>query len=140
VVVDGHSVLFSAEPLRRGAPRPGRKSQADLVGLLQQVQDHAGVRVAVVFDGDRGGSKESVAPGEVEVRYAGRHQTADALIERAVAGCREPAAVTVVTGDAAETSALMALGADVISVPHFFELVRETCPEWVWTRWQTRAD
>jgi predicted RNA-binding protein with PIN domain len=135
IVVDGHSVLFR-QPPGGGRGAPGAKARQKLVDLLQQAQDHGGVKVAVVFDG-RGGQASAARPGEVEVRYAAQHQTADALIERAVASFRRPGEITVVTDDAGEASTLGMLGADVIGVDHFFLMVRETCPGWVLERYET---
>jgi predicted RNA-binding protein with PIN domain len=98
LVVDGHNVLHQIPFLRKQLFRHPRRARLVLVRWLQAYQDFSGVKVRVAFDGRRGAS-EFQMPGGVEVCYAEEHQTADALIERAVSAYAHPQNIAVVTDD-----------------------------------------
>jgi predicted RNA-binding protein with PIN domain len=127
LVVDGHSVVFALPALRRlHASRP-REARAALVRALQHFQDFSGIRVSLAFDG-REGTDDPGTPDSIEVRYASRHQTADALIERAVASHGQPAELVVVTGDGRERTTVESLGARTLTPEGLLDWIRETCP------------
>ncbi len=127
LVVDGHSVIFSLPRLcALHASRP-RAARAALVKALQQFQDFSGTRVSVAFDG-RGGEGEFCPPGAVEIRYAEAGQTADAIIERAVAAHPRPAEIVVVTRDDPERAMVESLGARALSPLGLLDWIRAACP------------
>lgn len=127
VVVDGHSVLFALPRLSAlHASRP-RAARAVLVKALQQFQDFSGVHVSVAFDG-LGGTGEFRPPGTLEIRYANRCQTADAIIERAVAAHPRPAEIVVVSGDNRERATVESLGVRTLSPEGLLDWIRQVCP------------
>lgn len=128
VVVDGHSVLFAQPRLAALHAAQSRAARAMLLRILQGFQDHSGLRVCVAFDGRAGLKEEAHAPHAVEVRYADSHQTADALIERAVATFPRPEEVIVVTADLGERHTIESLGAQTLSPQGLFAWIRHTCP------------
>ena len=126
-MVDGHSVLFSLPHLCAPHAPTSRAARQILIGALQRFQDFSGVGVSIAFDG-RGGANEFRAPGSVEIRYAGSHQTADAIIEKSVASHPRPAELVVVSGDIQERTTVEALGARTLSPEGLLDWMRETCP------------
>jgi len=127
LVVDGHSFLFSLPRFCAPHPAASRAARVALVKALQRFQDFSGIGVSVAFDG-REGSEEFRAAGDVEVRYAEAHQTADAIIEKAVASHPRPAEIVVVSGDFQERTTIESLGAKTLSPDGLVEWMREVCP------------
>lgn len=127
LVVDGHSVLFSLPHLAAPHGAPSRAARVALIRALQRFQDFSGIAVSIAFDG-RGGHGEFRPDGGVEVRYAEAHQTADALIEKAVASHPRPGEIIVVSGDLRERTTVEALGARTLSPEGLVDWMREVCP------------
>jgi predicted RNA-binding protein with PIN domain len=116
IFVDGHSVIFAWPELRTIHQRAPQEAQNRLRDVLTQFQDAIQTPVTLVFDGGkrRKASGES-APAGVELRYSAPGETADAVIERCVAG-REPGTkVLVVTEDRIERTAVEGSGAETMS-------------------------
>ncbi len=128
LVVDGHSVLFTLSSSAKFHAANPRKARQRLVRALQQFQDFSGIQTSVVFDGTSGG-REPDLPGAITIRYAQQHQTADALIERAVSNYKYPEKITVVTADRAEGSLISSTGAQVICPEEWFDWLRSVHPE-----------
>ncbi len=127
LVIDGHSLLLGLpgfSPRHRANPRLMRGL---LVRAAEQFQDHTGVAVHIVFDGRNGGGALD-EPAGVEVRFAAADQTADAIIERAVAAAPRPGQVAVVTGDATESRLVQSLGAQTLSPDQFLDWLARAAP------------
>lgn len=127
-MVDGHSVLFALSRLSALHAKRPRAARAALVKALQKFQDFSGIRVSVAFDG-RGGKGEFCPPGAVEIRYGETGQTADAIIERAVAAYPRPAEIVVVTRDDLERAMVDSLGARTLSPHGLLDWIRAACPQ-----------
>jgi len=127
LVVDGHSVLFSLPQLAAPHAPASRAARRALIHALQRFQDFSGIGVSVAFDG-RGGAGEFRAPGTLEIRYAGSHQTADAIIEKSVASHPRPSELVVVSGDIQERTTVEALGAKTLSPEGLLDWMRDACP------------
>jgi len=128
MVIDGHSFLFNVPELSKKHGALPRKARGILIHFLQQVQDYSGSKVSLVFDGKRQKHDVVQEKGAVEVWYAEEHQTADALIERAVGSYKRPAEITVVTADQQERLTVEALGACWMSPECFMSWVESVCP------------
>ncbi len=80
LIVDGHSIIFAWSELRKlHARRPSLAREA-LIKELRQYQDWTGVNVAVVFDGRGARVSEQSDRHDVQIFYAHRDQSADAII------------------------------------------------------------
>ena len=82
---------------------------------LRDYQDWTGVNVVVVFDGRGKHISEISDPHEVQIFYARRGQTADAIIERLASKYATRFDVTVATSDFLERQTVTACGAISIS-------------------------
>jgi len=115
LLVDGHSVIFSWPELRSLHRRRSSLARDALVKQLRDYQDWTGIRVAVVFDGK--GSIVSVRadPGEVQIFYSRKGQTADYIIERLVSKYATRFKLLVATSDILEQETASASGAECMS-------------------------
>jgi hypothetical protein len=82
LIVDGHSLIFAWPELRKLHQRRSSLAREALIKQLRHYQDWTGVSVVVVFDGKGSKVNTSSDPGDVQVVYSRRGQTADAIIER----------------------------------------------------------
>jgi predicted RNA-binding protein with PIN domain len=115
LIVDGHSIIFAWPDLRKLHNRRSALAREALIKRLRDYQDWSGNNVVVVFDGT-GPRVSSVAdPYDVQIFYARRDQSADAIIERLACkyGPRFP--ITVATSDLLEMETVNACGAACIS-------------------------
>jgi predicted RNA-binding protein with PIN domain len=116
LIVDGNNVIGSRPDGwwrdRAAAPRA-------LVERIGAWADAAGEDVLVVFDGRAPAGLP--APPRVEVRFAERPgaNAADDVIAAVVAGAAEPAALRVVTSDAALARRVREHGAEVLGARGF---------------------
>lgn len=90
-----------------------------LIQLLTSYQDSTGIRTVLVFDGQGAQLSEETAPGGIQVFYAAKGQTADAVIERLVAAYAGQHDLTVVTDDNLERETTGAFGAYTLSTETF---------------------
>ena len=128
LIVDGHSVIFSWPELRRLNQRRSSLARDFLIRKLRDYQDWTGISVAVVFDGK--GAKVSVEshPGEIQVFYSRKDQTADSIIERLASKYGKRYKLLVATGDRLEQETATAAGAECISPEALRWLVEEVSP------------
>jgi hypothetical protein len=101
LIVDGHSVIFGWPELRALHARRTAAAREALIKALTDYQDHSGVHVVLVFDGQGAGSRatEATEPGGIQIFYAPAGRTADDFVERLVAKYGEKHRLTVVTQD-----------------------------------------
>lgn len=112
LIVDGHSVIHAWGDSRALHEREPKRARLDLERRLSGLHDGGGERVVLVFDGQGSSTQSSrERPIDVQVVYSGRGSTADAVIERLVAGYVATHDLTVVTADEAERLTVSALGA-----------------------------
>jgi predicted RNA-binding protein with PIN domain len=115
LIVDGHSIIFTWPELRKlHAQRPSLAREA-LIKRLRHYQDWTDVRVAVVFDGQGERVSEVSDPHDVQIFYARRGQSADAIIERLASKYASRFDVTVATSDFLEMETVNASGAACLS-------------------------
>jgi len=115
LIVDGHSVIFAWPELRRLHRRRSSLARDALVKKLRDYQDWTGIRVAVVFDGKRPTISVSSDPGEIQIFYSRKGQTADSIVERLASKYAERFKLLVATSDILEQETANASGAECIS-------------------------
>ncbi len=102
LIVDGHSIIFAWQELRKLHVRRSASARDALVRRLTEYQDFSGVHVVAVFDGKGAKTNEQTEPGGVQIFYSGTGQTADDIIERLVAIYGKEHDITVATDDLME--------------------------------------
>jgi uncharacterized protein len=115
LIVDGHSVIFAWPELHKLHARRSSLAREVLIKQLRDYQDWTGVRVVVVFDGKGKNVEATSDPGEVQIFYSRRGQSADAIIERLASKYAENCELMVATSDSMEAETVMACGAEWIS-------------------------
>jgi len=115
LIVDGHSVIFAWPELRRLHARRSSLAREALIKQLRDYQDWTGVRVIAVFDGKGKKVEATSDPGEVQIFYSRRGQSADAIIERLASKYATRYELIVATSDSMEAETVHASGADTIS-------------------------
>ena len=123
LIVDGHSVIFAWPELRKLHARRSALARDALAKELRDYQDWTGVNVVVVFDGRGKHVSEISDPHEIQIFYARRGQTADAIIERLVFKYAERFDVKVATSDYLERQTVTGCGATCISPEELRELL-----------------
>jgi predicted RNA-binding protein with PIN domain len=123
LIVDGHSIIFAWPRLRRlQAERPSLARDA-LIKQLRNYQDWTGVHVAVVFDGSRCQPTVLAEPHDVQIFYAARGQSADAIIERLASKYAKRFEINVATSDLLVKETVNASGAACVSPDRLAELL-----------------
>jgi predicted RNA-binding protein with PIN domain len=115
LIVDGHSIIFAWPDLRKLHRRRTSLAREELIKRLRHYQDWTGVNVAVVFDGSGSRVSEQSDPHDVQIFYARRDQSADAIIERLASKYASRFEITVATSDSLEMETVNACGADCVS-------------------------
>lgn len=115
LIVDGHSIIFAWPELRKLHARRSSLAREALLKQLRNYQDWTGVRVVVVFDGKGKNVETTTDPGEVQIFYSRKGQSADAIIERLACKYTEHFELTVATSDLLEAETVRACGAECIS-------------------------
>jgi uncharacterized protein len=128
LIVDGHSIIFAWPELRRLHQRRSSLAREALIKQLRHYQDWTGVPVVIVFDGKGRRVNTSSDPGDVQIIYSRRGQTADAIIERLASKYAERFDLTVATSDLGEAETVHASGAEWMSPNSLRELVQQTRP------------
>jgi uncharacterized protein len=123
LIVDGHSVIFAWPKLRKLHTRRAALARDTLTKELRDYQDWTGVNVVVVFDGRGKHVSEISDPHEVQIFYARRGQTADAIIERLASKYATRFDVKVATSDFLERQTVTACGATSISPDELRDLL-----------------
>jgi len=121
ILVDGYSLLHSWPALAPGEPRHSAAAREELIQILTQYSDAAGIPLTVVFDGAgrRGGPGPKESATAVEVLYSRPGQTADQIIERVAHRMKPFGEVLAVTDDYAERDTVIALGGLASSCDNF---------------------
>jgi len=82
---------------------------------LRNYQDWTSIRVAVVFDGSGDRLSAISDPHDIQIFYARRNQSADAIIERLASKYADRFEITVATSDSLVAETVNASGAFSIS-------------------------
>lgn len=123
LIVDGHSIVFAWSELRKLHRRRPLLAREALLKHLRDYQDWSGKKVVAVFDGQGARVSETRAPHDVQVFYARRGQSADAIIERLACKYASRFDVTVATSDLLEMETVNACGAAIVSPEGLRELI-----------------
>jgi uncharacterized protein len=123
LIVDGHSVIFAWPDLRKLHNRRPSLAREALIKRLRNFQDWTGQRVVIVFDGQGARIGKSGEPHDVQIFFARRGQSADAVIERLACKYGSRFDVMVATSDLLEMETVNACGAACISPANLRELV-----------------
>ena len=115
LIVDGHSIIFAWPKLGQLQARRPSLARGALIKELRHYQDWTGVHVAVVFDGRGERVTEQSDPHDVQIFYARRGQSADAIIERLASKYASRFEITVATADSLEMETVNACGALCVS-------------------------
>jgi uncharacterized protein len=127
LIVDGHSIIFAWPELRKLHQRRSSLAREALIKQLRDYQDWTGVRVVIVFDGKGRNINTSSDPGDVQIIYSRRGQTADSIIERLASKYAGRFNLSVATSDLREAETVHACGAEWISPNSLCELLEQTC-------------
>lgn len=115
LIVDGHSIIFAWPKLRRLHAERSSLARETLIKDLRHYQDWTGVRVVVVFDGQGERVGEISDPHDVQIFYARRGQSADAIIERLATKYGARFEITVATSDSLVMETVNVSGASCVS-------------------------
>jgi predicted RNA-binding protein with PIN domain len=126
LIVDGHSMIFAWQEIRKLHTRRNQAAREAVVKQLTEYQDFTGVHVAVVFDGQGAKVTEETEPGGIQVFYSGAGRTADDVIERLVAKYGTENDITVATDDMLERQTAITFGAECISADGLKDLLEHT--------------
>jgi len=118
-------VLHSCPQIAPGKARYAEAARDELIRLLTQYSDAAGVPITVVFDGTRARRPlpKVFSRPEMEILYSKRGQTADDVIERATERLLAYGEVMVVTDDFAERETVLSLGGMAVSCSNFLDIM-----------------
>jgi uncharacterized protein len=125
LIVDGHSIIFAWPELRKLQDRRPVLARDALIKRLRDYQDWSGDSVVVVFDGQGLRPSTTAYPSDVQIFYARRGQSADAIIERLACKYATRFPITVATSDLLEMETVNACGAACIS-PEVLRQLLET--------------
>ena len=125
LIVDGHSVIFAWPEIRSLHDQRTATARDAVIKLLTTYQDHSGVHVVAVFDGQGARANEASEPGGIQVFYSGADQTADDIIERLVAKYAQRHEITVATSDRLEQMTVNTFGASWVSAEGLRGLLEE---------------
>lgn len=125
LIVDGHSIIFAWPDLRRLHSRRSALAREELVKRVRHYQDWTNVNVAIVFDGSGERVSEQSDPHDVQIFYARRGQSADAIIERLASKYGSRFDITVATSDSMVKQTVNASGASFISPEDLRGLLQE---------------
>ena len=125
LIVDGHSVIFGWPDLRKLHARRASLGREALIKRLRHYQDWTGIRVAVVFDGTGSRVSEQSDPHDIQVFYARKGQTADAIIERLSGKYAPRFDITVATSDSLVKETVNAFGAATVSLEDLQRMLGE---------------
>jgi uncharacterized protein len=128
LIVDGHSVIFAWPELRKLHERRSATAREALIKQLRDYQDWSGVRVVVVFDGSGARVGGSAEPGQIQIFYSRRGQTADAVVERLAGKYAGRFDIVVATADGKEQTTVSSFGASCVSPEGLRGLLREARP------------
>jgi predicted RNA-binding protein with PIN domain len=128
LIVDGHSIIFAWPELRKLHQRRSSLAREALIKRLRHYQDWTGMAVVIVFDGKDMKVNTCSDPGDIQIIYSRRGQTADAIIERLASKYAERFDLRIATSDLREAETVHACGAEWISPNSLYELLQQTRP------------
>jgi len=131
LIVDGHSVIFAWEDVRKLHARRTALARDEVVKRLTAYADYSGVHVVAVFDGKGAKANEATEPGGIQVFYSGVDQTADDIIERLTARYAGQHEITVATDDLLERQTVSSFGALPVSSERLLEMLAEADRDFV---------
>ncbi|HST29363.1 MAG TPA: NYN domain-containing protein [Chthoniobacterales bacterium] len=123
LIVDGYSIIFAWPELRKLQIRRSVLARDTLIKRLRDYQDWSGDSVVVVFDGQGPRATTTAYPSDVQIFYARRGQSADAIIERLACKYATRFPITVATSDLLEMETVNACGAACISPEELRQLL-----------------
>jgi predicted RNA-binding protein with PIN domain len=115
LIVDGHSIIFAWAELRKLHGRRPVLAREALIKQLRDYQDWSDENVVAVFDGQGRRVTQTSEAHDIQIFYAPRGQSADAIIERLACKYAKRFDVTVATSDLLEMETVNACGATCIS-------------------------
>jgi predicted RNA-binding protein with PIN domain len=130
ILVDGYSLTHAWPELRKLQRRNFAAARDALVAQLTSFAAHSGQPVTIVFDATN--RPQPLPPEHIphcEVLFSAYGETADDLIERAVAEAADPARLLVVTDDSAEQMTVQSFGAFTLSADLFHSMVQDEIAE-----------
>jgi uncharacterized protein len=119
---------FAWPELRKLHQRRSSLAREALIKQLRHYQDWTGVAVVIVCDGKEPKINARSDPGDVQIVYSRRGQTADAIIERLASKYGERFDLTIATSDLWEAQTVHASGAEWISPKSLHELLQQIRP------------
>jgi len=125
LIVDGHSIIFAWPELRKLQTRRASLARDELIKRLRHYQDWTGMRVTLVFDGSGLRVTEQSDPHDVQIFYARRGQSADAIVERLASKYASRFEITVATSDSLVKETVNASGAACVSPEGLRQLLQE---------------
>ena len=125
LIVDGHSIIFAWPELRKLHSRRSSLGREALIKELRHYQDWTDVPVTIVFDGAGARVTEQSDPHDVQIFYARRGQSADAIIERLASKYASRFEITVATSDSLVKETVNASGAACVSPEGLRKLLEE---------------
>ena len=125
LIVDGHSIIFAWPELRKLHSRRSSLGREALIKELRHYQDWTDVPVTIVFDGAGARVTEQSDPHDVQIFYARRGQSADAIIERLASKYASRFEITVATSDSLVKETVNASGASCVSPEGLRKLLEE---------------
>ncbi|HSI87240.1 MAG: NYN domain-containing protein [Candidatus Methylacidiphilales bacterium] len=114
MLIDGHSVIFAREDLRRLHQKKPAEARRILAESTQRLHDSGQWLVTLVFDGTYG-TATMRAKNTIVIAYSTADETADSMIERTVHGSGKAAQILVITADEEERRTVESLGAATAS-------------------------
>ena len=124
MLVDGHSMIFAWDELRKLHDQRMELAREALCQRLQAYQDATtGERVVVVFDGRKGEGKQERRKEEIQVLYSKKGGSADEILERLACKYGKDHDLTVASRDRAVLDMCSAFGASAISANGLADLL-----------------
>ncbi len=124
LVVDGHSMIFAWDELRRLHEQRQELAREALCQRLQTYQDMMGEeRVVVVFDGKQGEAQTRRQADDIQVLFSKKHGSADEIIEKLACKYATEHDLTVASRDRAVLDMVSSFGANAISAKGLEDLL-----------------
>lgn len=125
VIIDGFNVIFGDDSLRTQHRKSPEDAKALLVKLAEQLHDHEGHQVSVVFDGQ--GRQIQIEHPNRNDRFSVIHSTsamsADGVIERMISRSKQRDRLMVISNDRMIRDAALGNGVEFKGVEGFMDWV-----------------
>jgi len=123
LLVDGHSMIFAWDELRRLHEQRMKLAREALCQRLQTYQDVTGERVVVVFDGNQQSGAVERRADEIQILYSKQHGSADEILEKLACKYATEHDLTVASRDRAVLDMVSSFGANPISAKGLADLL-----------------